>query len=346
MKLGMFVSDIGSEYPNYTTTRLAREAHLRGHTVWYITAADFAYDTDEHVRARARRVPDGKYSENEAYLTALKDDPVIERITVDTLDVLLLRNDPTEDTERPWAQHIGITFGALAAERGVIVLNDPAGLSLAMNKLYFQQFPEAVRPRTLVSRSAEDIKRFVRKQDGTAVLKPLQGSGGQNVFLVKPESLANLNQIIDVVTRDGYAVVQEYLADADRGDTRLFVMNGVPLESDGQYAAVFRRRAKDDIRSNMHVGGKAEKAKVTEEALQLAEMIRPKLVRDGMFLVGLDIVGNKLMEINVFSPGGLHSACEFADRNFAATVIESLERKVEHVSLYQRHLANPLLATV
>jgi len=346
MKLGFFVSDIQTEHPNYATTRLAREAVSMGHQVWYISAADFAYDPDELIYARAREVADESEDDARVFLLALQDKPKTVRIEVDSLDVLFLRNDPTEDAARPWAQHIGITFGAVAAERGVIVVNDPAGLSLAMNKLYFQQFPEAVRPKTLVSRVADDIKRFVKQQDGTAVLKPLQGSGGQNVFLVKGESGANLNQMIEAVTRDGYAVVQEYLPDAARGDTRLFVMNGRPLEREGKYAAVFRKRAKDDIRSNMHVGGKAMKARITDEAMQLAEMVRPKLVRDGMFLVGLDIVGHKLMEINVFSPGGLHSACELADVNFAQDIIAALERKVEHRTLYNGHLDNTVLATL
>jgi glutathione synthase len=346
MKVGFFVSDLGTEHPNYATTRLAREARKMGHEVWYISASDFAYDPDELVYARARAVSDAEFRNGDTFLTALREEAEVSRITVDSLDVLLLRNDPMEDAARPWAQHIGITFGAVAAERGVIVLNDPSGLSLAMNKLYFQQFPENVRPKTLVSRVADDIKRFVKKQGGSAVLKPLQGSGGQNVFQVEPDSGANLNQMIEAVTRDGYAVVQEYLPDAARGDTRLFVMNGHPLERDGKYAAVFRRRAKDDIRSNMHVGGKAEKAKITDEALQLAEMIRPKLVRDGMFLVGLDIVGDKLMEINVFSPGGLHSACELTGVNFAADIVHALERKVEHARLYNKHLANTVLATL
>ena len=346
MKLGFFVSDLKNEHPNYATTRLAREAVVLGHEVWYISASDFGYDPNERLYARARAVPADEYEDGETLLEALREEATVDRITVDTLDVLLLRNDPMEDAARPWAQHIGITFGTLAAERGVIVLNDPAGLSLAMNKLYFQQFPEAVRPMTLVSRVADDIKRFVKKQNGTAVLKPLQGSGGQNVFLVKPALGANLNQMIEAVTRDGYAVVQEYLPGADRGDIRLFVMNGQPIERDGKYAALFRRRAKDDIRSNMHVGGKAEKAKVTDEALRLAEMVRPKLVRDGMFLVGLDIVGDKLMEINVFSPGGLHSACELTEVNFAADIIRAIERKVDYVRLYDGHLANQVLATL
>jgi glutathione synthase len=317
-----------------------------GHQIWYIQAADFAYDTDELVYARALAVPDDSEDDAEIFMTSLQEDPKVDRIEVDSLDVLFLRNDPTEDAGRPWAQHIGITFGAVAAERGVLVVNDPSGLSLAMNKLYFQQFPETVRPKTLVSRIADDIKRFVKQQGGAAVLKPLQGSGGQNVFLVKGKSGANLNQMIEAVTRDGYAVVQEYLPDADRGDTRLFLMNGLPLARDGKYAAVFRKRAKDDIRSNMHVGGKATKAKVTDEALRLADIVRPKLVRDGMFLVGLDIVGDKLMEINVFSPGGLHSACELAEVNFAADVIKALERKVEYAKLYDGHLANTVLATL
>jgi glutathione synthase len=96
----------------------------------------------------------------------------------------------------------------------------------------------------------------------------------------------------------------------------------------------------------MHVGGKAEKAKVTDDALRLAEIIRPRLVRDGMFLVGLDIVGDKLMEINVFSPGGLHSAIEFTGVNFAAEIVSALERKLGYRERYNGQLGNTALATL
>jgi glutathione synthase len=346
MKIGFFVSGIASEHPNFATTRLAREAVEQGHEVWYICAESLSYDPDELIYAKARPVPPGEYPDNEAFLQAVQEHDEVKRISVESLDVLLLRNDPAEDAARPWAQHIGITFGAVAAERGVIVLNDPTGLSLATNKLYFQRFPEEVRPRTLVSRVRDDIKKFLKKEGGTAVLKPLQGSGGQGVFLIKPDSSANLNQMIDAVTRDGYAVIQEYLPAADKGDTRLFVMNGAPLQRDGKYAAVARRRAKDVMRSIMHVGGKDEKAKVTDDALRLAEIIRPRLVRDGMFLVGLDIVGDKLMEINVFSPGGLHSAIEFTGVNFAAEIVSALERKLGYRERYNGQLGNTALATL
>ena len=123
---------------------------------------------------------------------------------------------------------------------GVVVLNDPNGLSKAMNKMYFQTFPEEVRPRTLITRDREEIKAFAEEENGNIVLKPLQGSGGQSVFLIRPDDVPNLNQMIEAVSRDGYVVCQEYLPDAAKGDTRLFLMNGQPLRYKGRYAA-FRR---------------------------------------------------------------------------------------------------------
>jgi glutathione synthase len=100
------------------------------------------------------------------------------------------------------------------------------------------------------------------------------------------------------------------------------------------------------MRSNIHAGGRLAQAEITSEHLQLAEIVRPKIVQDGMFLVGLDIVGNKLMEINVFSPGGLGSAQKFEKVNFSNAVIDALERKVEYMSYYQRNFDNDEMATL
>ena len=164
---------------------------------------------------------------------------------MDDLDVLLLRNDPSADlTQRAWAQTAGIVFGRVAMRHGVIVLNDPNGLSQAMNKMYFQLFP------------------------------------------------------------------------------------------------------REDMRSNIHAGGTLKSAVVTEEHLCLAEIVRPKVVQDGMFLVGLDIVGDKLMEINVFSPGGLGSAQKFERVNFAHAVIEAVERKVDYMTFSRRNFDNAEMASL
>lgn len=349
MRIGFFVNDIMTEEAGYTTIRLAMTAVNLGHEVWIMGAADLAYDTDEFIRARARTVlkPKKSFKSTEVFLDALQGKrATCERVTVDDLDVLLLRNNPADDAiDRPWAQSVGVIFGRVAMRHGVIVLNDPDGLAMATNKMYFQHFPEEVRPKTLITRDHEEIKAFA-EEAGSIVLKPLQGSGGQNVFMARKEDRANLNQMIDAISRDGYVIAQEYLTAAAEGDTRLFLMNGKPLMHKGKYAAFRRIRSGEDLRSNIHAGGKLAKAVVDDTALRIAEIVRPKIVQDGMFLVGLDIVGDKLMEINVFSPGGLGSAQKFEGVNFTHAVIDGLERKVEYMRYYRRNFANTEMATL
>ena len=329
MKIGFVCNEIATEDAGYTTTRLGLSALEMGHEPWLMSVGDFSNDPDDCVRAWARSAPRKAYRSTKTYLADIQgDDAKVERICVDDLDVLCLRNDPAADLGvRPWAQSAGYIFGQRAAERGVIVVNDPHSLAVATNKLYLQNFPDSVRPRSLISRNPDDLKKFVADEGGRACLKPLQGSGGVNVFVVTPKDHGNLNQIVDVVTRDGYAIAQEFLPDAKHGDTRLFLMNGEPLIVDGHYCAFRRVTAEGDVRSNLHAGGKLARATITDEMLELAETVRPRLMRDGMFLVGLDIVGAKLMEINVFSPGGLGSASKFEKVDFSHAVIGALERK-------------------
>jgi glutathione synthase len=263
------------------------------------------------------------------------------------LDAVFLRFDPAADAEeRPWAPTAGIAFGQLIAANGVLVVNDPEHLAGALSKAYFQHFPEVVRPRTLISRDETAIKEFVADLGGRAVLKPLRGSGGTGVFQVSKKESPNLGQIFEAISRDGYVVAQEFLPKATEGDVRLFVMNGEPLVRDGHYAAFRRVNKGDDMRSNMSAGGKATKVKVTDDMLRLVDLVKPKLTRDGMFLVGLDVVGDKLMEINVFSPGGLGSCERLYGVDFAESVIQDLERKLEVRQAHEAVLSNRRLATL
>ena len=120
----------------------------------------------------------------------------------------------------------------------------------------------------------------------------------------------------------------------------------MPLRYKGKYAAFRRLRTGEDMRSNIHAGGQKAAAEIGASHLRIAEIVRPKLVQDGMFLVGLDIVGDKLMEINVFSPGGLGSARKFEKVNFAQCVVEALERKVDYMNVYRRNFDNVALNTL
>jgi glutathione synthase len=346
MRIGFVVNSVATEEPEYTTTRLALAAARRGHETWLMGVDDFAHLPDGTVAAHARNSTVKKPRSLKAYLRSIQSNEDCEPIHVDDLDVLMMRNDPAEDSlERPWAVTSGVLFGQLSVTRGTLVVNDPASLANAVNKTYFQHFPEIVRPRTLISRNPDDISTFVDDLGGRAVLKPLQGSGGSGVFFVSGDESSNLNQMVEALGRDGYVVAQEVLPAATEGDIRLFVMNGEPLAVDGRYAAFRRVNEGDDLRSNMRVGGRAEAVEVTDAMLELVDLVRPKLVADGMFLVGLDIAGDKLMEVNVFSPGGLGSCQALYEVDFAESVIDALAHKVDLRRHYPDLLDNLSLAT-
>jgi len=350
MLIAFFVNSIDSEYPRYTTTVLAHEASRRGHDVCYLTPGDFVLSPDDTLQVHARMIPagKGKARSRDEFFKALKSGgKKTTLIDIGQLDVLMLRSDPSTDaSERPWAERIGIQFGRRATEAGVLVLNDPDALSLAINKLYFQSFPRQVRAKTLISRHTSDIKAFAKANGGKVVLKPLQGSGGQGVFVVNSKSSGNLNQMAEAIARDGYIIAQTVVPEAEKGDIRLFLMNGHPLQIDGKYAAMRRVGAEDDVRSNIHAGGTAKPVKITERELRLAELIRPKLQADGMFLVGIDIIGDTILEVNVFTPGNLFTCSEMAGVNFTAHIIDSIERKLQIRDEYPGQFTNAALAVM
>lgn len=349
MNIGFIVNDIKTEKPGFATIFLAQRMHNLGHNVYLMGVGDLAYYPDGYMGATAVQADTKrKYKSTATYLEAIHGNKAnIIRVTAPDLDVLMLRNDPSAEAEgRGWAQNAGLIFGQLAMRHGVIVLNDPTSLSDAVNKMYFQHFPEAVRPRTLITRDKNEIKEFFNEQQNSIILKPLQGSGGSGVFMVKKDDATNLNQIVEAISRDGYVIAQEYLTQASEGDVRLFVMNGEALQYKGKYCAMRRVSSKDDIRSNMHAGGSAQAVKVDQTMLDLVELVRPKLIQDGMFMVGLDIVGNKLMEINVFSPGGLPDISDIEGVDFSIPVIEALERKVHYKKTYGSQIDNKTVAMI
>ena len=348
MLIAFFVNDMAKEHVNYTTTVLAFAATQRGHRVCYLTPSDFALRPDDSMSVHARFAPKKKHKDHEAFFHAMKAvAQKTETIDVTEVDVLMLRSDPSLDSQAtPWAADIGILFGREAAKRGVLVLNDPDSLGRAINKLYFQSFPEEVRAETLITRNSDDVKAFAKAHGGSVILKPLQGSGGSGVFKVDVKAKSNLNQMIEAIGRDGYIIVQAYVPAARKGDIRMFLMNGQPLKIGDKYAALRRVASKDDIRSNIHAGGTAEAVEIGKTELRLAEVIRPKLIADGMFLVGIDIVGDKILEVNVFSPGNLQRCSVLAGENFAVPIIESIERKLAIAQDFAGAFNNRVLASL
>lgn len=347
MKLAFVVNDVATEKDNYTTIRLARKASARGHDVALIGLGDFIYESSGRICAMATVPETGTYEDDATYLHHVQNEAAFERIALADYDIVMLRSDPADEIlTRPWAPSSSLLFAQLAAAQGTIVLNDPKNLTDAVNKTYFQHFPEEVRPATCITRHADEVYAFLEEHDGQGVIKPLQGSGGQGVFIIDNQNRQNINQIIDATTRDGYAIVQEYLPAAAEGDLRILTLNGRPLKVDGVYAALRRSSTTDDARSNISAGGKAELEEPDEAALRVAELCAPKLIDDGMYFAGLDVVGDSMIEINVDTPGALNYIEDLSGVDFSGAILDDLERKVRLRRNYSGTLSNRHLAVV
>jgi glutathione synthase len=326
MRLAFFVKDVATEVDEYATTRLARAAAQREHEVWYVGVGDVELESDGPLMARAHGAEFQKDDTLESFMERVKERDA-ERIVMDDLDVLFLRNEPVEDLqERPWASAMGVAIGQMLKARGVMVVNDPTTLVRASTKLYLEEFPESVRPRSLVTRDPASIERFVAEV-GHSVVKPLLGGKGRNVFVIENGDEANLAQITEAVLGDGYAIVQQFVDGAEDGDARIFLLEGQILEQDGKLAAFRRVPAGNDPRANISAGGRALPFEIGDTERGIVEAMSKKLVDDGMYFVGIDVVGDKVLEINADSPGGLQAIERLYEMDVCLTVIESLERR-------------------
>lgn len=326
MKICFVVRSVYTQVLTYTTTHLAFEAHRRGHKVFYTTVNGLSYSDGQRVRATVISPGDGPFRSRQEFLNALQGDySEREEVCLSEFDVVFLRYNPNEEAER--SKFPALEFARLLKLHGVLVVNDPGGLAKAASKMYLSAFPEEIRAKTLITRSTVKIKEFLRELKKPAILKPLSGFGGQDVFFIKNAREININQIISAVAKNGYVMAQEYLPAVKKGDKRLLLMNGSPIFV-GRRAAMYRRLSpKGDIRSNMHIGGRRKTVEFTKVDAKIAELIRPKLIADGLYFVGADIVGDKLLEINVFCPGGINNINELYNINVGEPVIEDLEKR-------------------
>lgn len=330
MRLAFLVNDVATEVDEYTTTRLARAAAQGGHDVWYVGLGDVELgESNGQLMARARAVELEEGDSLETIMGRIKGRDT-DRLVMDDLDAVFLRNESIDDLhERPWASPMGVVFGQMLEARGVTVVNNPSILGRATSKLYLEEFPEEVRPRSLVTRDPEAIERFV-DEVGHCVVKPLYGSKGKNVFTVDEQSKTNLAPMTESVLEDGYALAQEFVDGGEDGDARIFLLEGEILEQDGTSAA-FRRVPKgNDPRANISKGGRSIPLEVGDVERAVVEAMGEKLVTDGMYFVGIDMIGDKVVEINAESPGGIQAVERLYDIDVCPTVISALERRTRH----------------
>ena len=190
----------------------------------------------------------------------------------------------------------------------VVVINSVQGMRVANNKLYTAVFEDPnneIIPVTHVSKNKEYLIKMIEESNSDKmILKPLNGFGGSGVILIEKSAMGNINSLLDFYINKGdgnsdYVILQEYIEGADKGDVRILLLNGLPI------GAMRRVPGEKDHRSNVSAGGSVQKHKLTKQEKKLCEKIGPKLVKDGLFFVGIDVIGGKLVEVNVMSPGGI-----------------------------------------
>ena len=346
MNICFLLNELASEKCG-TSVVLMKKAVERGHQVYVMDVGDFFFSSQKSMQLHVRVVPeDIPQTSGPEFLEGLKGNLPKKTISTDELDVLFIRNNPTEENrERKWAEQPGIAFGRMIQRQGVLVLNDAYAMSHAfIDKLYFEELPQEIKPRSIITRKKDDVLAFFEEMGKKMVLKPLEGSGGQGVFLVD-ENEPNLNQIIDTLRADGYLIAQEFLPAAGDGDVRVVLMNGRLLAEDGKNAIIRRKGAEGEFRNNISTGGSSSLCELTPEMEHIIHITAPKLIRDGLFLVGLDVVEDKLIEINVLSPGGLETFEALDSPDFTTTVIKAIERKISYKKIYPT-TPNNVLATM
>jgi glutathione synthase len=240
------------------------------------------------------------------------------RMPLSETAAVFIRKDPPFDQAYYYA-----TLLIEQARGGPLLINDPRGLRDANEKLYSLHFPDWT-PRTLVTADREMIHEFVRDVGGHAVIKPLDGAGGMGVMQLRGDD-KNARAIVDVLTMEGQkiAMVQEFVPAVSVGDKRVLLLDGEPL------GAILRVPRADDIRSNIHVGGRVVPTELTPRERDLVEAIAPRLRQDGLIFVGLDVIGEHLTEVNVTSPTGIQELGRFTGTQPADRVIAWVEERAK-----------------
>jgi glutathione synthase len=311
-KIAFVMDSLESVLPDKDTTfAFMIEALARGYELFHLGLKDlFAHG--HRVFGQARRCAVMRETPHFRFL----DDGA--QYPLEHFDAIFMRKDPPADAAYLYATMLL----SLTGRSHTFILNEPAGLREANEKLYSLNFPDAIPP-TIVTYEIARLKQFMGEQGGEMIVKPLDGHGGEGVFYAHSGD-RNLNAILETVTRFETRPImgQRYIREIRDGDKRLIVLNGEPL------GCTLRVPRDDEHRGNIHVGGNCVKAEVTERDREICRMLRPRLERDGLYFVGLDIIGRYLTEVNVTSPTGIQEIDRLDEVNLEAKVIDFVESRL------------------
>ncbi|MGR5080191.1 glutathione synthase [Photobacterium swingsii] len=312
IKLGIVMDPIESiNIKKDSSFAMMMEAQRRGWEIHYMEMNDLSLEQGKAV-ARTRTVtlqedPNGWFEFQSEQEIALSD-----------LDAVLMRKDPPFDTEYIYATYIL----ERAENEGALIVNKPQSLRDCNEKLFTAWFPE-LTPTTLVTRRADKIKAF-HQEHGDVILKPLDGMGGSSIFRVMKGD-PNVSVIIETLTAMGenYCMAQTFVPDISNGDKRILVVDGEPMPY-----CLARIPAKGETRGNLAAGGRGEARPISETDRKIAETVAPILKEKGLIFVGLDVIGDKLTEINVTSPTCIREIEAAFDISITGKLMDAIERRI------------------
>ena len=289
-----------------STFALMCEAQARGHEVVYALSSGLALDKGRAVANAAKATVQpvqGKHAELGEW----------QRVNLDEADVVWMRKDPPFNMG-----YIFATYILDHAAKDTMVVNAPAGLRHMNEKMWAMQFPSLV-PETLVTQSMDDIRAFARSQ-GTVVVKPLDGNGGEGVFVVRHDD-PNIGVIVELSTQHGQRKVmaQRYLPEAAQGDKRIILVNGEAV------GAINRIPTGVDHRGNMHAGARVAATSIDARDREICDAIGPLLRQAGQLFVGIDVIGGFLTEVNVTSPTGIHELNRLDNLCVEGMILDAVE---------------------
>lgn len=291
-----------------TTFRLIEEAQKRGHSTYVYGPESIKYDKGK-VTALVSLV---RVNRNEVSFAKIEEE---KELLLQTFDIIWLRQDPPFDMLYITTTHL---LDLISAD--VLVVNKPFWVRNYPEKLLVLQFPDLIPP-TLISKDLVAMKRF-HKDFGDIIVKPLFGNGGDGIFKLSKGDL-NLPVIYELFMKNSREplICQKYLPEVKAGDKRIILIDGEPI------GAINRIPKDGEVRSNMHVGGKAEKCGISARDLQICKVIGPTLKKTGQVLVGIDVIGETLTEINLTSPTGIQEIERFDNINVAEKIWVLLEQR-------------------
>ncbi len=313
IKLGVVMDPISQvKVAKDSSMAMMLEAQSRGYELYYIEMKDLYLDQGRCF-ATTHKV---KVFDDANHWYELSDP---QDIPLSDLDAVLMRKDPPFDTEFIYA-----TYMLERAEvEGTLIVNKPQSLRDCNEKLFTAWFSD-LTPRTLVTRSSDKIRQF-HQAEKDIIIKPLDGMGGASIFRIK-EGDANVGVIIETLTNHGeqYAMVQEYMPEIIDGDKRILIVNGEPMPY-----CLARIPAQGETRGNLAAGGRGVAQPLSESDKAIAEAIAPELKKRGLYFVGLDVIGNKVTEINVTSPTCIREIEAAYDINISGKLMDAIEENIK-----------------